>query len=467
MKHVSIISSYPRRGELHSDATAGVASYTKNLLHAWSAQSELAVTVWAEMFDGEREQVYRENKMIIRRMWRRDSIPSIWNMYKQIGTRRTDTIVVALDLHMIGGWFATLVFLWYLLLLKLNDKDVHIILHKVIAQWKGEQTNLLKRTLLKTYATLYYTLVLAASHNTVVFEDKLQELLQQVALQYRLRSVIERVAHAIGWVFVSARRIWAHLPRLGRAPGELTHVSARKVAGVKRATKRRIVRRIEDLIAWRPTPVHVIPHAVEDVILVEKGVSRAQLKLDDNAYYALCFGYLTPHKGLDEIIAMWPKAKSVRLILAGGALPHKSKSAQYRRYIRGLQARAKKAGIIITGFIPEKKIPLYFSACDVVVLPYRTFVASAGPLALAFAYEKPVLMSSALDGYFESRDFKKVLSNSSITKQELTFVFEHDNFQKSLKNILGNLRRSTDFSRSMKHMRSWKNIASQYNDLVK
>lgn len=467
MKNISIISSYPRRGQLHSDTTSGVASYTKNMLKALGAQAELAITVWAEVFDGEREGVYEEDGLTVKRIFKPGNLPSLWSMYKQIHARRTDSIIVALDSHMVGGSILTIIFLWQLILLKWSGKDVHILLHKVIANWKAHEKNPIKRFVARIYATLYYTLVLAGSHTAVVFEDRLRDQLESMALQYRLRGAIEWIAHSIGWMFIGGRKLLSHIPKIRRRVADLTHVSSQKKAGVKRATQNKIVKRIEDMLSWQPTQVRVIPHAVEDVKPIEKAAARRRLRLDPNAYYVLCFGFFSPHKGLDELISMWPKGKSIRLILAGGEYPHKTGSTAYRRYVRRLQHRASKAGITITGFVPEKKIPLYFGACDVVVLPYRTFVASSGPLALAFAYEKPVLMSGALSGYFESRDFKKVLTTSAITKHELTFVFESERFQQSLRDILHNLRRSSDFSRSMKHMRTWKNIAAQYNELVK
>jgi glycosyltransferase involved in cell wall biosynthesis len=51
--------------------------------------------------------------------------------------------------------------------------------------------------------------------------------------------------------------------------------------------------------------------------------------------------------------------------------------------------------IIFTGFLPEYEVPVYFSAADLVVLPYNTpELFTSGPLMLAIGYEKPIAVSN-------------------------------------------------------------------------
>jgi glycosyltransferase involved in cell wall biosynthesis len=51
--------------------------------------------------------------------------------------------------------------------------------------------------------------------------------------------------------------------------------------------------------------------------------------------------------------------------------------------------------IIFTGFLPEYEVPVYFSAADLVVLPYNTpELFASGPLMLAIGYEKPIAVSN-------------------------------------------------------------------------
>jgi len=59
------------------------------------------------------------------------------------------------------------------------------------------------------------------------------------------------------------------------------------------------------------------------------------------------------------------------------------------------------------GFLDEKDLPVYFGAADLVVLPYRTFMSSSGPLSLAQAMGKPFILSEEAARVLKTQDFKE------------------------------------------------------------
>jgi glycosyltransferase involved in cell wall biosynthesis len=121
-------------------------------------------------------------------------------------------------------------------------------------------------------------------------------------------------------------------------------------------------------------------------------VARSELGLRDDAVYALFFGLIKRHKGLDLLLDAFAQARerapSLRLLVAGEPVGDWS---GYERQIAtlGLQDVVD----LRLAFVPSELLPLYFSAVDLVVLPYRTTFQSGVALA-AYAYERPVLATA-------------------------------------------------------------------------
>jgi len=90
-------------------------------------------------------------------------------------------------------------------------------------------------------------------------------------------------------------------------------------------------------------------------------------------------------------------------------------------YVRDLEKLMTERQVIQTGFVPEEKVPAYFSATDVLVLPYTTFMSSSGPLSLALSYELPVLLSEELKPYGKTKDIANALKESDLLLSDITF----------------------------------------------
>lgn len=201
-----------------------------------------------------------------------------------------------------------------------------------------------------------------------------------------------------------------------------------------------------------------IPHAVEKARTIKKTKGKK--------FNSMYFGYFSSYKGIDFLINSWKKDYG-QLTLVGGGNPNHMKNKKYSSSVKKLTIQANKKGVETTGFIPERKIADYFSKTNLVILPYRMFFSSSGPLSLSFSYEKPFILSQPMIGYFDSSDFQEALRETGLKKEDFIFDFNQKSFEYRLNWAKKNLDKLANFSRIMKEKRSWKKISKQYETLLK
>ena len=114
-----------------------------------------------------------------------------------------------------------------------------------------------------------------------------------------------------------------------------------------------------------------------------------KLQLPAGKKYLLFFGFIRKYKGLDLLLEALAdprlKADDVRLIIAGEYYGDKEFYEQIIQE-KNLQDQVH----LFTDFIPNNEVPLYFSAADVVVLPYRSATQS-GITQVAYYFERPMI----------------------------------------------------------------------------
>lgn len=144
-----------------------------------------------------------------------------------------------------------------------------------------------------------------------------------------------------------------------------------------------------DLIALRPDArAIVLPHPLYDHFGAAMPQNEAQRALGIAAgqRVLLFFGFIRDYKGLDLLIeAMAALPKDHVLVIAGE--PY-GDMAKYHYAIERLGLRDRVIDRI--RYIPDQEVPLYFSAADAVVLPYRSATQS-GITAIAQHFQKPVI----------------------------------------------------------------------------
>ena len=122
---------------------------------------------------------------------------------------------------------------------------------------------------------------------------------------------------------------------------------------------------------------------------ISREASREKLGMDPSERILLFFGFVRPYKGLKYLLQAMPmivsQVKGIRLLVVGDFDGDKE---DYERLIRenSLEAYVN----IVEGYIPDQEVEPYFSACDLVVLPYESATQS-GIIQIAYGFQKPVV----------------------------------------------------------------------------
>ena len=335
---IVVIAPYPPPRVRHVYGS-GVASYTKNLVEALkNTNPEIEVHIVTEHREGLPE-LYIDNNVVVHRVYNRGSLYVI-QIFKELCRIRPAITHIQHEYFLYGGLLTAVLFPLLVALSRLTSNKVITTIHGVIplkllddAEFRRENGIHEPALVLKLGLLLITKLILLFADKVIVHEPFLKE--------YLIRYYKER-----------------------------------------------------------PRKIVIIPHGVEDMKPLPKEEAKKKLGLKERTIL-LYFGYLTWYKGLKELLKIYEgvakKISNTVLIIAGGLHPRLVKERWYRTWIHSIVYKAQviqreikdRGRIIFTGYIPEKDIPLYFSAADIVVLPYKVRIAASGPESLAIAFEKP------------------------------------------------------------------------------
>ncbi len=213
----------------------------------------------------------------------------------------------------------------------------------------------------------------------------------------------------------------------------------------------------------------VIPHLIPEMPpLSTQAAAKRQLGLDPNKKYAMVFGYLSPYKGIKELLEQWTADLPYELLIAGGINPNHINQPKIVRYVKQVQDLARQKNITVTGFVDESAISSYFTAVDVVILPYKTMFSSSGPLALSWSYGKPVLLSKPLEAYLLSTDIATALDRAQLKPEDLVFAASAEDLGRALEALnSGDLQtKFALFAKKMQAERKISSIGKAYLDLI-
>ncbi|MCL6435188.1 MAG: glycosyltransferase [Leptolyngbyaceae cyanobacterium HOT.MB2.61] len=148
---------------------------------------------------------------------------------------------------------------------------------------------------------------------------------------------------------------------------------------------------IVPMYRFSPAKVSVIPHGHyrnNYGPAVDPQFAREMLGLPTTGRIYLNLGMLRPYKGVENLLNLWQTHADLMaghtLLIAGKPLDeaYKQHLVEQASQIRGV--------LIHPVFVEDSQIPLYFSAADVVVLPFERILTS-GSLLLAMSYGKPII----------------------------------------------------------------------------
>jgi glycosyltransferase involved in cell wall biosynthesis len=417
MQKILVISTYPPKGTTHEHHLSAVASYTKNTLLSSKTNGDISFVVLGDKLPPFTGDSYIEEGIVIHRVWKRNSPFLFIELIKSIKKHNIEKIMFAFEWAMFGNKIWLSGFLpMFLLILKLMGKKVYLISHgvlldadEVIGQIGSKKGSLKSRFLTISLKILYWSVV-RLSFRVVVFEEGLREELVKLSFQ-----------------------------------------------GDKIVT---------------------IPHGVEEIQEIPHHKARTILGIHKEEIIVMVFGFLIWYKGTDWIVRKFtdyfekhPNSR-IRLYLVGGETPKYLKNKAYQSFLQEIYEATQKFPnqIIQTGFIQETKIPLYFSAADVVVFPYRVFVSSSGPLSWSFSLVKPVLLSEPLKKYFNTEDMSNALKIAGLSSRDITFsLTDSKDIDKKIRKIVSSRSYRSKlklFSKNLRDNRSWAKIGKRYAELL-
>lgn len=172
--------------------------------------------------------------------------------------------------------------------------------------------------------------------------------------------------------------------------------------------------------------ITVIPHgnyleAVRDV--PSKNVAKSTLGVESAKRVILFFGQIKEVKGLDLLIEALPEVvrqvPEAMVVIAGR--PWKDEFAKYDALIDKMGVRDRC--LLHVRYVPDDQVAQYYSAADVVVLPYRRIYQS-GVILQAMSYGRAVVVSDlngmremvvdGENGYLFSQGSKDALARALI-----------------------------------------------------
>jgi len=118
----------------------------------------------------------------------------------------------------------------------------------------------------------------------------------------------------------------------------------------------------------------------------DKIEARKELKIPDNKKVLLFFGFIRDYKGLDILIDSFSKLNNeYHLIIAGEVY------GSFEKYKDQIDKIPNKENIsLFNDYIPDDKVPLFFSASDVCILPYKSATQS-GITYISYHFDLPII----------------------------------------------------------------------------
>lgn len=125
---------------------------------------------------------------------------------------------------------------------------------------------------------------------------------------------------------------------------------------------------------------------------IQREEAITKLGLDNSKKYILFFGLIRDYKGLDLLLQAFAKLQgrkeNIRLLIAG---EYYSDEEKYRQMIKELQIENEV--VVINKFITDSEVNLYFSASEILALPYK-HATQSGVTQIAYHFELPMLVTN-------------------------------------------------------------------------
>ncbi len=407
---LAVVSFYPSRGETYSTGKTGVASYTKNVLRFMKRP----VIVFCDIED--KAESYVENHVLVVRCFRRGSVSMWTDIYTALRAfPQVKTLLSQYDFAMYGDPAVSSLGLAFLGFLRLRGYRTSVTLHHVVDDvmhlkghvglGNGPADRFLGDIYNFLFRTFYRCLAVSAG--------------QVIVLEESLKSKLEAIAP---WVKATA-----------------------------------------------------IPHGVDTALkAISPARAKRKLGLPARDHVIMFFGYVNWFKGADIFARTFSRlsrllGKRVHIIIAGGESPTLSKKHYYQKFYHDVRSTVSSSKhITLTGYVPQKDIPAYFSAADLVVFPYRHYMTASGVLSLVFSYRRPFIISRPLAEMFRSDDFERQLTQAGLKTGDITFDLYPQSIIDMTREVLVNGRKAklADMASGLRVSRAYPKISRLYEDAL-
>lgn len=372
-----VISDYPEK-ESSGGKNYGIAWFTKETIEPLSKKYNHKFVVLAEKGKDNSPKLYANGKILVLRVFdqkHHSLYPKIVNWLLKFS--HINQVYVHSEFCVNGGVKNFALLIPFLALIKLMNKNITYFAHNVVTSFNSIAPHLniarnsIKLKLLNFGLSKYYRLLGIVTDQIVVMDEVMGERIKKFVSE-------DKVVHA---------PIWTENKRY--------HMS--------------------------------------------KKTARAKLGFSKNDFVLLYFGFVTWYKGADwlidqlSVVSNQLSDKKVKLILAGGpAYSLKDKTHYQEFYQKQVDKVDGIKNINLTGFVPEDKIGLYFTACDLVVMPYRGYIGSSGVLSHVLSYRKPFIISKKMGSVCQNSDFTKALKEAGVGKKDIMFGYSSKSFQEAI-----------------------------------
>lgn len=416
---ILVISSYPPKNTKYGKGVSGAAHYIKNLITNISDKEFL---VLAQKTSANEKQ-YTEENVTVQPTWTQDSIFYFLELIKGIlKNRKHKKAIINFEFKIFGG--------------------------------KSQLTSIIN---LLTFPLVVFTLKILSIKYLTVMHPAMLRSKELTALSEHLKK---NPNNPLLKLFTLGNQMFMWF---------LVLLSKYTVTFENEFGKR-----LTNLPLIKQEQVKVIPHYIYPKSRQETEEKYSDAKnnsdyLDSKAskneldFNLLFFGFLTPYKGIEELVNIassknWPKG--IKLTVAGGNSPSAGNDEYYEKVVEKIK---KNPNIKHTGFVPDEDIPKYFDRADLVILPYKVMIASSGPMSMAISYDKPFILSDKLKPYTETNDFSKAIEQLNLNPNKICFKLDIESLigkldeiqnnpglQKKLKKISGELQRSRSLNLTSK-----------------
>ena len=125
---------------------------------------------------------------------------------------------------------------------------------------------------------------------------------------------------------------------------------------------------------------------------ISQADARKKLNIPSDSEVLLFFGFVREYKGLKHLLNAMPKIAetlpSCKLLIVGDII--ESEKDDYLLRIK--QTGCEDNIVLVSDYVSDKEVENYFSACDIVVLPYESATQS-GIVQIAYGFTKPVIVT--------------------------------------------------------------------------